>query len=425
MKYFLCITALAASLAPHSGHASPDRAASFRAALPPVDPKTEAGRDHSQGEMVVRGGDATQTSLVKLALAGAVATMIGDAAMHPIDCIKTLQQSNAGIGLNMAGAARKIFADSGAGGFYSGLGTYVTSDGVAGSLKFATYEALKSWVSRNVPEKYHNAATFGCAAAAFVASSVVLVPGELVKQRLQMGQISSFKSGVAYIWKSEGISGFFHGYAGVCYRDIPYTMLELGLYDNFKRIYMEFKNRGAAPGEELKITQFDEIVAAAVTGGITGYLSNPLDTIKTKLMTDSALYTGFADCFWKTVRAGGWGTLFQGGAARVAWLMPFTAIYLPVYDYFKRLLEKAEMAGALRGGSDGRGSAAAAFVAPRPAGVMGVLAGGAKGIEPAPSRDSKRQRPKFSGGDLPKVASHQSRNSRTSRVSGGIVSFVR
>lgn len=288
-----------------------------------------------------------------LALAGGVATMIGDAALHPIDCLKTLQQSNEGAGLSLLGAGKQIYKTGGIAGFYSGLGTYVLSDGGAGAVKFATYEALKQWVNDKVDEEYVGAALFGCAALAFVASSVVLVPGELIKQRLQMGQYANLKEAVGSIWKNDGFFGFYVGYSGVCLRDIPYTMLELGLYDNFKSIYLKLKNRNTKPGEELKITQMDEIIAAGITGGFNGYVSNPLDMIKTKLMVDGGLYTGFADCFRKTVQQGGVGSLFQGGAARVAWLMPFTAIYLPVYEILKRRLEQPRARDiAASGGSD-------------------------------------------------------------------------
>jgi len=73
-----------------------------------------------------------------LAIAGSVATMLGDAAMQPIDCIKTLQQSNEGIGLNMLEAGKRIHRNYGFSGFYSGLGAYVVADGGAGAVKFAT-----------------------------------------------------------------------------------------------------------------------------------------------------------------------------------------------------------------------------------------------------------------------------------------------
>jgi len=277
---------------------------------------------------------------LELALAGAAATMIGDAALHPIDCIKTLQQSNNGIGLSMIGAGKKIFADQGIPGFFNGLGCYVACDGAAGAIKFATYEALKNWVNENVSEEYFGTAIFGCAALAFVSSSVVLVPGELIKQRIQMGQVSSVSNGISTIWKNEGFFGFFTGYSGVCLRDIPYTMIELGLYDNLKSFYYKLKNNNLKEEEKaMPLSQVEDILAAAVTGGIAGFLTGPLDMIKTKLMVNSDLYSGFVDCVSKTVTDNGLPSIFQGSGARVAWLVPFTALYLPLYDYFKRSRE--------------------------------------------------------------------------------------
>ena len=46
-------------------------------------------------------------------------------------------------------------------------------------------------------------------------------------------------------------------------RDVPYTMLELGFYENFKSVIRKLKNT-----EQL--TQQDELAAAAVTGGNNG-----------------------------------------------------------------------------------------------------------------------------------------------------------
>jgi len=289
----------------------------------------------------IRGGDEKtirKLTSIELACAGAFATVIGDLTMHPIDCIKTLQQSTEGRGLSMIGASQKILQKSGPAGFFSGVGTYVVSDGLAGSVKFSSYEAMKLWVDSKVPEEYRGTALFGIAAIAFLASSVVLVPGELIKQRLQMGQIQSVPEGIKAIWKADGFFGFYRGYFTVCLRDVPYTMMELGIYDNIKRTYLKFK-KARSEGQKVKITQFDEILAAAVAGGITGYLTNPLDTMKTKLMVNPELYNGFVDCVRKNVAQDGMGALFAGAAARVAWIMPFTAMYLPIYEIVKRRLE--------------------------------------------------------------------------------------
>ena len=196
----------------------------------------------------------------------------------------------------------------------------------------------------NVPDEYYGQGLFVVAAAAFLVSSVALVPGELLKQRLQMGQITSIREGIPLILKNEGILGFYSGYSGVCLRDIPYTMMELGIYDNLKTMIMNFKNRNVAEGGPKKpANQWDEILAAAISGGITGLLTAPFDNVKTKLMVDTGMYNGFFDCVVKSVRDNGIGSMFAGSAARVAWLMPFTAIYLPVYEIIKRRLELQPM----------------------------------------------------------------------------------
>jgi len=202
-----------------------------------------------------------------------------------------------------------------------------------------SYEALKQWVNDNIPEKYIGAALFGCAALAFIASSLILVPGEMLKQKLQMGQINSLAEGIPAIFAEEGIRGFFHGYSGVCLRDIPYTMMELGIYDNLKSMYLNFKNKNADENGEYTTSIFDDIIAAAISGMITGYLTAPMDNIKTKLMVNADLYKGFIDCTRKCIAENGVASLFNGGAARVAWLMPFTAIYLPVYEIFKKRMQ--------------------------------------------------------------------------------------
>lgn len=289
------------------------------------------------------------------ALAGAFATAVGVTLMHPIDTIKTLQQSDMGIGLSMLGASKKIVQDGGVASFYSGLGPYVTSDAMAGGIKFATYEVLKKWVKDKIPEEHQGSAVFVCAAAAFLASSIVLVPGELLKQRLQMGQIASTMQGIPQIIKSDGFFGLYAGYSGVCIRDIPYTMLELGIYDNLKDFYLKMKNRkSSANGGTSAITQLDEIITAAISGGITAYLTSPLDTIKTKLMVETG-YNGFFDCVAKSIKENGVASLFNGSVARVAWLLPFTAFYLPVYEITKRKLRDrhvpSQAALGVQGGS--------------------------------------------------------------------------
>ena len=281
----------------------------------------------------------SQASLVlKLAMAGSVATLISDMSMHPIDCIKTLQQSNEGVGLSLVQAAHVIYTQlGGVPGFYKGFFSYAVCDATAGALKFSTYEVLKRQAKSMLPSEEQtsvlNGVLFLCAAIAFAASSIIAVPGELLKQQLQMGHYKNIIDAISSIWESYGFEGYFLGYSGVFMRDIPYTALELGMYDLIKSLYM---SRQADTSKPLKST--DEIMAAAITGGISGYITTPLDTVKTKMVVDSCDYLGggFLDTLTATIHEQGFAAVFAGGTARVAWLVPLTAIYLPTYDYLKR-----------------------------------------------------------------------------------------
>jgi Mitochondrial carrier protein len=60
-------------------------------------------------------------------------------------------------------------------------------------------------------------------------------------------------------------------------RDVPYTMLELGLYENLKALCRNIRKIDV-------LSQQDELICAAITGGITSVLTTPLDLVKTKLM---------------------------------------------------------------------------------------------------------------------------------------------
>jgi len=276
--------------------------------------------------------------LVQLALAGSVASWIADITMHPIDCIKTVQQSDSGIDLTFVGAAELLYRTGGVLAFYQGFFTYACADAVGGALKFAVWEMWKkndnvrSWFAA-VPWLQ----LWAGAALAFVASSVVIVPGELIKQQLQMGHYHSLLETVVGIQAStpDGISGFFVGYDGVLYRDVPYTMLELGLYESIKILWK--KTHSEDSDGDLKAWQ--EVVAAAVTGGITALATTPLDTVKTKMMVDAQyLDMNFLESLLASVQANGWQSLFAGVWARIAWIIPFTALYLPTYDSLKRFL---------------------------------------------------------------------------------------
>jgi solute carrier family 25 (mitochondrial S-adenosylmethionine transporter), member 26 len=272
--------------------------------------------------------------IYQMAFAGAVATVLGDAAIHPMDCIKTLQQSDEGYGLSLWQAATLLWNS---GGLYRGLGTYLVTDAMAGAVKFGTYESLKRRAKKLMPSNLLPYCLYLIGGMSFLASSLILCPGEMLKQQLQMGHYTSVTCATIDILHKDGWQGLYHGYQGILMRDVPYTMIELGLYDSIKstNFLAHVKNPSAAAStNQSSIAQ--EILAAVITGAVAGFLTTPLDTIKTKLMVDGA--DGFFHCMEQTVHDHGTFALFAGATARVTWLIPFSAIYLPLFDAIQRRL---------------------------------------------------------------------------------------
>ncbi|GAB0493418.1 hypothetical protein MMPV_004700 [Pyropia vietnamensis] len=301
-------------------------------------------------------------------LAGAAATASAVTVMHPLDTVKVhMQRASAGAGApqSIVSSFRSIVSGSGVGGLYRGVGASVAGQGPAGAVKFAVYEGLTQAVGPRVPTDAKVLADFACAAAAFVACSVVLLPAEVLKQRLQAGVYASAREGIREVWAREGIRGFYRGWTATCVRDVPYSMLEFGLYGQFKRVARGLLARReghpthgpAAVATPVRLSAKQEWLIGGLAGGCTGFLTTPLDVAKTRLMTQVHLPVeqqsrGILQALSRVVASDGLPGIFCGGSARVAWLIPFTAVFFGVHEASKRALLRRKRVGPTLAGRD-------------------------------------------------------------------------
>lgn len=242
-----------------------------------------------------------------------------------------------------------ILKTHGIAGLYQGVVPYVVGDGLSGAVKFGTFEMACAIAKKTLPDKYHKLISFVCAAFAMLACSFILVPTEVIKTRLQAGSVSSVSQAIVSILRLDGFKGLYAGYFATLVRDIPYTMLELGIYENLKGFLRQLRKQGKVSDTDSGDAN-DELLAAAITGGVSAFITTPLDLVKTKLMMQTGAdvaYRGVWDVIVQLYSQGGLNGLFVGSAARVAWLLPFTTIYLGVYERIKRTL-KARKEGHLQ-----------------------------------------------------------------------------
>ena len=123
-----------------------------------------------------------------------------------------------------------------------------------------------------------------------LAASVIYVPSEVLKTRLQLqGRFNNpfFKSGYNYrstldasrtIIRQEGISALFHGYKATIWRDLPFSAVQFAFYEQERKLAMRW-----AGNRDIGLPL--EMVTAATAGGVAGVVTCPLDVVKTRIQT--------------------------------------------------------------------------------------------------------------------------------------------
>ncbi|CAL6346981.1 unnamed protein product [Bathycoccus prasinos] len=228
-------------------------------------------------------------TLLGLTVSGVCAGVFVETLFYPLDTIKT-----------------RVF---------NGLSKNIAGCVPATALFFLAYEPTKRYLERTLPPEQNYAAMFAAGATGCLASSIVRVPTEVIKTRAQTGNKVQSLGGIL---RASGITGLFVGYGSFLIRDLPFDAIEFSLYEEAKISYAKW--RGRTPSE---VSRAEATILGATAGGITGFVTTPLDVIKTRLMTDTCTINplkGVVDCGTRIVREEGAKALFRGASPRVLWI---------------------------------------------------------------------------------------------------------
>ncbi|CAB4265918.1 unnamed protein product [Prunus armeniaca] len=263
-------------------------------------------------------------------IAGGAAGVFVEAALYPIDTIKTR--------LQVAHAGGKIVLK----GLYSGLAGNLAGVLPASAIFVGVYEPTKQKLLKALPEnlsalahchklhRYANTFILTAGAIAGAASSVVRVPTEVVKQRMQTAQFSSAPDAVRLFLPRRGSKG----YGSFLLRDLPFDAVQFCIYEQLQIGFKLAARRDLNDPEVAMIGAF----AGAVTGAIT----TPLDVIKTRLMLQGSenQYRGIYDCVRTIMREEGSPALWKGIGPRVLWIGIGGSIFFGVLERTKQILEE-------------------------------------------------------------------------------------
>lgn len=254
-------------------------------------------------------------------IAGGTAGVVVETALYPIDTIKTrLQAAHGGGKINLKG-------------LYSGLAGNLAGVLPASALFVGVYEPTKQKLLKIFPENLSAIAHLTAGAIGGIAASLIRVPTEVVKQRMQTRQFTSAPDAVRLIIAKEGFKGLYAGYGSFLLRDLPFDAIQFCIYEQLRLGYKKAQAR-------RDLTDPENAIIGAFAGALTGAITTPLDVIKTRLMVQGSAnqYKGIFDCVQTIIREEGPPALLKGIEPRVIWIGIGGSIFFGVLESTKRLL---------------------------------------------------------------------------------------
>eukprot|EP00189_Rhodosorus_marinus_P007702 CAMPEP_0184752368 /NCGR_PEP_ID=MMETSP0315-20130426/43543_1 /TAXON_ID=101924 /ORGANISM="Rhodosorus marinus, Strain UTEX LB 2760" /LENGTH=408 /DNA_ID=CAMNT_0027231695 /DNA_START=24 /DNA_END=1250 /DNA_ORIENTATION=+ len=307
-------------------------------------------RDNKRMAEVAQGvAGSTTLSFTQKMIAGASARGIAQTVLHPIDVMRTRLQAK--------GITSTLTLET----FLKGVVPQIVLALPAGAVQFVAFEYCKEKLRGLMPGEHLQAARdlIGGAGGA-LAASVVRVPQEVLKQRIQADIYPNIMTALPTLFRQDGPMGLYTGYTATISRDVPWNALSFLFHAQTKRLFARFQGRTPNNDENLALASF--------SGSMAAVIMTPVDVVKTRLMTQKAgetAYKGILGTFSKIVAEEGAGALFKGLVPRILFLAPLAGITLSVYEAITGIMLKKNGAQVSYGVSvprTGRASSASSLV---------------------------------------------------------------
>ncbi|CAI9301705.1 unnamed protein product [Lactuca saligna] len=255
--------------------------------------------------------------------AGGIAGAFTYVCLHPLDTIKTKLQTKGASKIydNTLDAVVKTFQSKGILGFYSGVSAVIVGSTASSAIYFGTCEFGKSVLSKlpNFP-----AVLIPPTAGAMgnIMSSAIMVPKELITQRMQAGAKGRSWEVLLRILEKDGVLGLYAGYSATLLRNLPAGVLS---YSSFEYLKAAVLRKTKQPNLEA----FQSVCCGALAGAISASLTTPLDVMKTRLMTQihsEKISYGVSEMVKQILKEEGWVGFTRGMGPRVVHSACFSAL---------------------------------------------------------------------------------------------------
>ncbi|CAL1412732.1 unnamed protein product [Linum trigynum] len=240
----------------------------------------------------------------------------------PLDAVKTKLQTK-GASQIYAGtldAVVKTFHEKGILGFYRGASAVIVGSAASSAVYFGTCEFGKSILSKfdDFPPLLIPP-TAG--AMGNIVSSAIMVPKELITQRMQAGAKGRSWEVLVKILEKDGVLGLYAGYSATLLRNLPAGVLSYSSFEYLKAAVL-------SKAKKAQLQPIESVVCGALAGAISASLTTPLDVVKTRLMTQMSREArgGVGDTVKQILMEEGWVGFTRGMGPRVLHSACFSAM---------------------------------------------------------------------------------------------------
>ncbi|KAH8435232.1 uncharacterized protein LDX57_012862 [Aspergillus melleus] len=274
-------------------------------------------------------------------LAGGAAGGTESLLTYPTEYLKTRQQ------LPIPGSTRQSLISlltstirhHGLRTLYTGSGVFCASNASKSAIRFFAFDSARKLMPTDPHGKVAPLGNMCAGLVAGIAEAVVVVtPGETIKTKMiddRAGprRYRSTAHGIGSIVSREGLPGLYRGVVPVTLKQSANAMVRFTSY-NFilNQLTAVMIGEGTQQGWRKSMIT---VVAGALAGVVTVYVTMPFDTIKTRLQAGDARqqYTGSVDCLRSVVVKEGVSALWRGTTPRLVRLSVSGALSFSIYEF--------------------------------------------------------------------------------------------
>ncbi|EGD86424.1 hypothetical protein H112_07361 [Trichophyton rubrum D6] len=268
-------------------------------------------------------------SSLRSIIAGSTAGAVEISITYPAEFAKTRTQLNR----RLADGKKLPWPPFGR-AWYAGCTTLIIGNSIKAGVRFVAFDAFKSLLQDENGKISGPKTVIAGFGAGFTESLLAVTPFESIKTQLiddrksAKPRMRGFLHGSTVIFRERGIRGFFQGFIPTTARQAANSATRFGSYTTIK----QFAQGYIAPGE--KLGTLSTFAIGGMAGLITVYVTQPLDTVKTRMQSLEARssYKNSFDCVAKILKNEGIFTFWSGAVPRLARLVLSGGIVFTMYE---------------------------------------------------------------------------------------------